>query len=124
MEDENKLTVKYGTIYCNGIGIDNMAVIIDTDGGLLKFGDAERHMRTYYADMTEKYKKSGCGDMCDSLLYIEFDRYKGLLTIEEICTFVNYMRLCSANGERIVKMLNMNAPDIKSELKKLSEIGY
>lgn len=124
MEAENKLKVEYGTIYSYGIGIDNMAVVIDADCGLLKFGDAERNMRSYYNESIEKYKKAGLEDICNNLIYIEFDRYAGVLTIEEICTFVNYMRLCSANGKKILEMFEMDKSELKVRLRELNEMGY
>jgi hypothetical protein len=99
-------------------GIDNMAVIIDKDG------DSDEYMDKYYTDMISKYKKAGLEDICDNLVYIKFDRYDGVLTIEEICTFVNYMLMCSVNGNKIMNMLNMSANEIKSEIARLQEIGY
>lgn len=119
------LEVKYGTIYTNGgIGIDHIGVIIDKNSGLLKYGDSTKDLNSYFLDMVSKYRKAGLSDIADDLVYIEFDRYDGILSIEEICTFVNYMVMCSANGERIMKMLNMDEENLKIEIKKLAEIGY
>ena len=122
---ERVLEVKYGTIYTSGgIGIDHIGVIIDKNSGLLKYGDTTKNLKDYFIEMVSKYRKVGLSDIADDLVYIEFDRYDGILSIEEICTFVNYMVMCSANGERIMKMLNMDEENLKIEIKKLAEIGY
>lgn len=119
------LEVKYGTIYTKGgLGIDHIGVILDKDTGLLKYGDSTKDLNGYFLNMVNKYRKIGFEEMADNLMYIEFDRYDGILSIEEICTFVNYMIMCSGNGERIMKMLNMDEENLKNEIQKLSEIGY
>lgn len=74
--------------------------------------------------MVNDFRKQGFGDIADNLILIEFDRYDGILSVDEICTFVNYMVMCSANGEKVLKMLSMKEEDLKKELKKLSEFGY
>jgi len=70
------------------------------------------------------YRKGSLEDIADDILYIEFDRYDGVLSIEEICTFMNYILMVSANGEKIMKMLEMEANELKKELARLSEIGF
>lgn len=119
------LKVQYGTIYTeNGIGIDNMAVILDKKAGLMKYGDSECYLEKYYEEMIEKYKRVGLEDVAADLLLVKFDRYNGILNIEEICTLVNYMILCSANGEYLMKLLNMDEPTLKTEIQKLKEYEY
>lgn len=123
---EKILEVQYGTIYDKKMtfGIDNMAVIIDKQAGLMKYGDVDKDMDKYYTEMISKYKKAGFDDMCDNLVYIKFDRYDGILTIEEICTFVNYMLMVSANGNKIMNMLSMSTDEIKSEIARLQNLGF
>ena len=117
--------VKYGTIYTkNGVGIDNLAVILDKNSSVLKYGDVSKGMKSLYEDMVSKYKKVGLHDIAQDLIYLEFDRYNGVLSIDEICTFANYMMLVSANGKTIVNMLSMSANDLKKRLKELSELGF
>lgn len=121
----NIFKVKDGTIYNkDGIGFANLAVILDKNGGLLKYGDVSRGMKEVFEDIVNKYKKAGLEEMANDLFYIEFDRYEGVLTIEEICTFLNYMILVSANGENLMKMLSMNEKDLKKKLKELNELGF
>ena len=107
-------SVKYGSIYKNSTDciIETMAFIIDINSSVLKYGDANSGLSDYYLEIIKKYKK------------IEFDRYKGVLTIEEICTFANYIVMCSCNGQDILKMLDMETPELKEKLKLLSEFGY
>lgn len=117
--------VKYGTMYNqNGIGIDNLAIIFDVNSGVLKYGDVSRGMKALYEDMINKYKKAGLDDMANDLMYLEFDRYDGVLSIEEICTFANYMILVSANSKTIMNMLNMSEEDLKIKIKALQELGF
>jgi hypothetical protein len=122
---ERILNVQYGTIYTqDGIGIDNMAVIIDKDGGLIKYGDSEKYLDKYYSETISKYKKAGLDDIANDLLYVKFDRYDGVLSIDEICTFVNYMIMCSANGNKIVEILSMPVDEMKNKIEQLKEMDY
>lgn len=124
---DNKIfRVEYGSIYRNETGsiIETMAVIIDKSVGLLKYGDAQRGLYDYYNEMVEKYKKCGLEDIANDLIYVQFDRYEGVLTIEEICTFANYMVMCSCNGETIYNMLQMTPEKLKEKLKVLEGYGY
>ena len=119
-------SVQYGSIYKNSTGciIETMAFIIDINSSVLKYGDANSGLSDYHLEMVNKYKKIGLEDMANDLIYIEFDRYEGVLTIEEICTFANYIVMCSCNGQDILKMLNTETPELKEKLKLLSEFGY
>lgn len=117
--------VKYGTMYNkNGIGIDNLAVILDKTSGVFRYGDVSTGMKTLFNDMVDNYIKAGFKDMAQNLIYLEFDRYDGILSIEEICTFANYIIMVSANSETIIKMLNMSEDDLKKRLKELAELGF
>ena len=118
--------VKYGSIYQNSTGciIETMAFIIDKNTSVFKYGDANTGLSDYYFEMITKYKKIGLDDMANDLVYIEFDRYEGVLTIEEICIFANYIVMCSCNGQDIIKMLSMEVLELKERLKLLSEFGY
>lgn len=124
--DNKVFRVENGSIYRNETGsiIETMAVIIDKNASLLKYGDVQTGLYEYYNDMVEKYKKCGLDDIASDLIYVQFDRYEGTLTIEEICTFANYMVMCSCNGPTIYKMLHMDTDALKERLKSLSEYGY
>lgn len=122
---EKIFEVKYGSIYTNsGTMIDNMTVIIDKDTGLLKYGEANRGMDKIFNDMVSKYNKAGLDDIANSLILVKFDRYDGILSIEEVCTFSNYMTMCSGNADIIMKMLFMDEKELKEKIKVLAEIGY
>lgn len=119
-------SVKYGSIYKNSTDciIETMAFIIDINSSVLKYGDANSGLSDYYLEIIKKYKKIEFEDIANDLIYIEFGRYEGVLTIEEICTFANYIVMCSCNGQDILKMLGMETPELKEKLKLLSEFGY
>lgn len=122
---EKILNVKYGTIYTrSGMGIDNLAVILDKNSGLIKYGDSSRGMKEIFNDMVSKYKQLGLEDMANDLVLLEFDRYDGILSIDEICTFANYMIMVSANSQNIFKMLSMEEIELKKRLKEFSALGF
>lgn len=118
--------VQYGSIYKKDSGciIESMAVILDKNASVLKYGSADNGLYDYYTEMVAKYRKIGLEDMANDLIYIEFDKYNDILTKEEICTFVNYMVLCSCNGQKIYQMLQMSPSQLKEEIKKLAGFGY
>ena len=119
-----RLKVEYGSLYTSsGSILEKPAIIYDIDDGLMKYGEAEKLQR-HYDDTIKRYSDNGYYDMVDCLKYAEFDRYDGILDIEEICTLLNYMILCSANGERIHNILNMDEDSLKKEIEKLSSVGY
>lgn len=120
------LRVEYGSIcgeYLSGF-IDNMCIIVDKDtGSIMKYGDAETSdIKQYYQNMIEKYQKAGFDDMANCLMLIEFDRYDGILSIEEICTIVNYGMNC--HSERFLELFSMNENDLHQRITKLKEYGY
>lgn len=121
---KNPLRVEFGTIYTqSGRGIDQIAVILDTDyGSVMKYGDAEK-VQSYYGEMIEKYRKTGFEEEAENYMLITFDRYDGVLSIEEICTLVNYMIQVSANP-RLMTILKMPEGELKKEIKKLQEFGF
>ncbi len=125
MIDRDKpLSVYDGTIYTqDGIGIDNMAVVFSKFAGLVKYGDIEL-IRNYYSEVTKTYREAGYNDMAEDLGIIEFDRLSGVLDVDEICIFVNYMIMCSANADKIMKMLSMRKAELKNEIAKLKKCGY
>lgn len=123
-EMKKPLNVQYGTIYTEGgIGIDNMSVILDKTVGLMKYGDKE-WIEEYFDEMVAKYRTAGFENMADNLMVVHFDRYDGSLDIEAICTFVNYMILCSGNIHKIMSMFGMTQEHLLEEIKKLKEFGY
>lgn len=116
--------VKYGSIYKDDIMYDNIGVIIDKKCGLLKYGDSNKGIKEHYENMINKYRKADLSDIADDIILLEFDRYNGILSIEEISVFLNYMVMCSANGESIIKMTNMSEKELHNRLQELSEFGY
>lgn len=123
---DRELSVKYGSIYTKrGICIDNMAVIYDTEiGCLLKCGDLDKSIRGYYDKIITRYNEMGFIHEARSINLIRFDRYEGCLSVEEICTFVNYMLMCTSIKDTVNAMLLMGEEELKRKLNKLAEIGY
>ena len=119
--------VEFGSIYHeSGIMYDQIGVIVDKQGGMMKYGhmDGPNNLADYFSSYVKKYRDVGFNDIADNLILVGFDSYKGVLSVEEICTFMNYMLLCSANGSRIVNMLKMDADELHVKIKELQEVGY
>lgn len=121
----NKFKVQYGSIYDDrGIGIDNMSVIYG-EAVIPKYGDTDKdNMEAYYETLVSKYRSIGFNEMADSISLIKFDRYDGILDIEEICTLCNYIFMVSANYDIINKLLTLNSDELKNELTRLKELGF
>lgn len=124
---EKVFIAKYGSIYeketC--FCINNLGVVVDKTVGLIKYGDCSYNfLENWYENAIEKYKKVGFNDVANDIILYKFDRYNGALTIDEICTFLNYMVQVSSNGERIFQMLNKDINLLKEDLKGLAELGF
>jgi len=119
-----RFKVYCGSLYNHrGCIIEQPSFIYDLNGGVMKYGEAEQ-LKEYYDDTVKKYSEKGFYDIIEDLQYVELDKYNGILSVEEICTLLNYFTLCSANGERIHNILNMDEDSLKKEIEKLSSIGY
>lgn len=124
---EKHFVVRYGSIYKKDscFCINNLGIVVDKSTGLLKYGDCDNDfLESWYKDIVEKYKKVGFDDIARDIILYKFDRYNGVLTIDEICTFLNYMVQVSSNGERIFQMLNKDINSLREDLKGLSELGF
>ncbi len=119
------LTVKDGSIIANNgtVVIDDMAIIVDEDGGvLLKFGDVNTSdICQYYDIMISRYRMVD-PKMAEKIILIKFDKYKGILDNNEICTIVNYGMNC--HSEKFLDLFKMNKEELKIELEKLRNYGY
>lgn len=128
MKQDNIFRVEYGSIYNTNSNtmIGNMGIIYDKeDGCLLKYGDINRGLEEYYLNMKDKYIKSGLKEIAEDIILIKFDRYESELSMDEICTFCNYLVMVSANKDVINNMLfNMSTEQLKDKLKNLKELGY
>ena len=128
MKQDNIFRVEYGSIYNNNtnIMIDNMGIIYDKENGcLLKYGDVNKGLEQYYLTMQDTYIKSGLKEIAEGIVLIKFDRYESELSMDEICTFCNYLVMVSANKDIINDMFfNMSIEQLKDKLKNLKELGY
>ena len=122
MDIPKKAQVKYGTIYTyDGIGIGNLAVIFSTDLGVMKIGDnSDGSLFEYYKTQSEKYKQAGFNG---NIEFLSFDRYNGTLSIEEICTLYNYIKM-GISYEAIINLINMDLDNLKNMIQDLNKIGY
>lgn len=104
--------------------IDNMCIIVNTDVGYIhQYGDADHsNIKDHYNKMMDKYLKSSCPEFANDFKLICFDRYNGQLTIEEICTIVNYG--LNSHGERFLDLFKLNIDDLKKRVKELQAINY
>jgi len=118
------LKVEHGSIYnTNGCIIEQPDIIYDTDSGLMRYGNAEK-LRDHYDRIIEKYRKAGMFEMTETTKYAEFDRYFGVLDIEEIKTLFNYFIFGGAAGEKIHTTLSLDAQGLKAEIAKYKDMGY
>lgn len=128
VNDNKALVVEYGSIYTKSrdLMIDNLVIIYDKQlGCMLKYGDADRsNIKKYYYDMIKKWQDIGMAEDAENIVMVEFDRYEGVLTIEEICTLANYLIMVSALGEKFHKLLNSDENTLKQEIAKLRELGF
>lgn len=115
---ENGMFVnKYGT--CT----NEPGIYLDLETGtILKCGDAKavrQYAKTHLDSLLENLP-----DETPNMLFVEFDRYPGMkLNDDEVCTVMNYMQNC-IGPERMDEILHMDENTLKSELRKLYEIGF
>ena len=104
--------------------IDNMGIIVDKQvGSILKYGDINTSdILNYYHTMLDKYRAAGLDDIADDLVFISFDRYNGKITIEEICTIVNYGM--NSHSERFLEIYNLEETALHERIKQLQNYGY
>ena len=122
---KNVLKVKHDSIYKeDSIIIEELAFILDKEAGLMKWGEKES-LDKYYQDMIEKYRSiPGLEEFTNNQIYIEFSKYNTVLTKEEICTLGNYIITVSANGRKVIEMLNMTEAQLKEEINRLHKLGF
>lgn len=103
--------------------IDDMCMIVDMDMGcILKYGDKNTSdICAYYQKMEKSLEESGNKEMVDDIKLVSFDRW-GVLTIEEICTIVNYG--LAAHGNSFIELLSMSEAALHDRVRKLQEYGY
>jgi len=99
--------------------IDNMAIIVDYDTGtILKYGDIETS--EIKKEYEEKYALMN--EMGFDIQLITFDRYNRFLTIDEICTIVNYGM--NSHTTSFLELFQIDKEQLKDRLKQLSQYGY
>ena len=129
MHERGRLKTWEGMVVSNNknteIYMNNPVVILDKDTGtLIKMGDSlTSGIKNYYDKMISKYRDSGMISMCDSMVYLEFDRYNGILNIDDICTLINYMNN-SIGAEKMNKLLSLDEGSLKLEVQRLQDIGF
>lgn len=89
----------------------------------MKYG-SEKELRDYYSRMISAYNEINLEEISNELMFISFNKYNKSLSNEEICTFVNYMWMVSANNVKIMELIEMSIDDLKNELKKYLELGF
>lgn len=121
-----KFKVMYGSIYNenNTDMISNLVMVVDKQcGTLLKYGDAEMsNIKDWYVRTVEKFRDID-EETADNIVMIEFSRYNGVLSIEDICTILNYAVNCSGTSG-FIRMLDMDKDSLKSRIEQLRKYGY
>lgn len=105
----------------NTFHTNNPAVILDREvGTLVKVGDVDSLGDYFNAFLL---RLQSCPDIARNLVYIAFDRYEGILDMNEICTFINMLNN-HLGGDRVRKLLAMDTGTLKSEIKKFADMGF
>lgn len=130
MHEIGYLTTYYGMIVehdvdKSNVHMNNPAIVLDLEvGSVLKMGDElTSDIKDWYDTAVNTYISNGMIDIVDSLQLITFDRYDGILDIDDICTLINYMRN-TPGSEKMKALLSMNADDLKQEVERLQSIGF
>jgi hypothetical protein len=118
---ELKATTKVTTI--DDINLEDLAVIIDKEAGLIKYGE-KRYVEEYLRISADSCRKLGVAFIVENWVLVDFSRYFEVLSEDELRTFINYMMNCSSNGARILETLNMSAADMKDRISKMKDLGY
>ena len=124
MHEQCNYYVQCGSIYsrCNqSIMLDeDVTVILDIDvGTLIKVGKKD-WVENYFNEMCRSYMDVGCQSIVDGLKLMTFD---AKFDIDEICTIINWFNN-SIGGERMRWFLSLSFDDVKSEIKRLQNIGF
>ena len=103
--------------------INNLVIVVDKScGSLLKYGDAEMSdIKEWYTTAVERFRAID-PDLADNITIIEFDRYRGVLNIEDICTLLNYAVNC--HSEKLMELFEMDENSLKVRLEQLRNYGY
>ena len=91
-------TVQYGSIYLDGVMYDNVGFIFHTDIGLIKYGPltGEYNIRDHFNKMLSKRHETAF-----DYNLLELDPFETDITIEEICTIMNYFILFKPRFEEV-----------------------
>lgn len=113
---DGMLVNKMGTLHTN-----HPAIILDREVGTLHSVGDIKVVGTYFNQYL--IQVTNFPELSKSLVYIAFDRYEGILNMEEVCTFINMLKN-SLGGERVRSYLAMDSDTLKAEIKKFSEAGF
>lgn len=121
------LKVRDGVIVSDihaGLCIENMAMVVDkSQGVVLKFGDVvHSDIKEWFNKAVELYHKSGLSWMADDMVLVIFDEPSMGLSLEEVCTVVNYGMNC--HSPKFIDLIGLPTTKLKEELVKLHELGF
>lgn len=123
---QNKLEVLSGSITDkeHTFLIDNMCLIVDMDSGIVvEYGDKEKSgICSHFLEVHSRFEECGLSDMARSLRLIEFDHYDGELSIEDICTIVNYGM--NARSKAFVELFQIDKEKLHERIRQLKRQGY
>jgi len=104
--------------------IDNMCLIVNMEcGSIIEYGDKERSsICSHFSEMCSLLDEHGLSDVASPLRLIEFDHYDGDLSIEDICTIVNYG--INIHSKRFVELFQMDKEKLHERISQLKRQGY
>lgn len=136
-------SVLYGSMknkYSDCLLDEDIAILVDIEddgiGTFLKIGKYDS-LNSYYTTMINKYAELGHQELGEGLKLIKFNvKFEGNpelgipdfapdgynLTVDEICTIVNWFANCSCQNMK--QFFELSLDDLKEEIKRLQEIGY
>ena len=123
MDFMKSFKAKNGKIKIENTNYDKLSIIIDKTSSLLKYGTRE-DIELYYDKAKKAYSEVGFGHIVNDYIVIHLEPSDNGLSIEDICVFMNYATKVSANADKLLKILEMNKPEAKAELKRLSSLGF
>ena len=124
MHDTNFMTVKENKIcmYNSNTPIENPAIVLDVSSGtLLKVGEAD-WVREYFESACHRLRAVN-KEMADSLAILEFKYSNSNMSVDELCTMINYFNN-SIGPELLKRFFLLTEDEMHQKLRGLMEAGF
>lgn len=123
MHDTNFMTVKDGKLYHSASGkiIEHPAIVLDVSSGtLLKVGEVD-WVREYFESACPRLRAFN-KEMADSLAILEFKYSNSNMSVDELCTMINYFNN-SIGPELLKRFFLLTEDEMHRTLRGLMEAG-